>query len=187
MLFTHRSIHAHRHQPQLFTHSCYILYHSPTFILTSITHSFNTFSTLNTHLTQDSFFRPFIHSCPHKHQPEPFAWSSIDIDPMSSRYRSHINIDINSVLAYSLYSFVAHPFIQHTEHPRIIHNITHINSGLINDHLSKMTGFYIINHNPYLRYPLKATSITSGIKRLLKAPIRTKNQRISGKTSIRPS
>ena len=153
----HTSQHSHRHQPQLFTHSCYIQYHSPTFILTSITHSFNTFNTHLTHTLNTRLIHSFLPT--NTNQPEPFK-PSIDIDPIS-RYRSHINIDINSVSTQSLYSFVAHSFTQHTQHPHFIHNIIHINSYLINDQLIKIITVYILNHNSYLSYLLKAASITT--------------------------
>ena len=90
--------------------------HITTFTLTDTSHNHSlihvTFSIINpnshrqaphihlthlTRLTHDSFVHPFIHSYPHKHQPEPFARSSIDMNPISSRYRSHINIDIISI------------------------------------------------------------------------------------------
>ena len=98
----------------------------------SITHSFNTISTFNIHLTCDSLFHPFIYSYPHKHQPtrtirtiiywhrSDIIWISI---PYQLRYQQPINIIIIPI---------RRPLI-HTTHRATV---------------------YILNHNPYLSYPL---------------------------------
>ena len=157
MLITHHSVHAHRHQPQLFTHSCYILYHSPTFALTSIIHSLNTF---NIHLTHNSFIHSFIHSYPqtpanqnHSHH-------------LLTSIRYHLDIDHRSTsisIAYQ-HNHYTHSSPTHSHNTHSTHTLfttSHINSYLINDQLIKIITVYISNHNSYLIYLLKATSITS--------------------------
>ena len=157
MLITHQSIHAHRHQPQLFTHSCYILYHSSTFAFTSITHPFNTF---NTHLTHDSFIHSFIHSYPQTQTNQNYSHHLVtsiqrhfDIDPIS------ISISIAYQHNHYTHSSPIHSHNTHSTHT--LFTTSHINSYLINDQLIKIITVYILNHNPYLSYLLMATSITT--------------------------
>ena len=171
MLITHHSIHAHRHQQQLFTHSCYILYHSPTFTLTFITRSFNTFNTHLTHLTHDSFIHSFILT--HKNTNQNHSH-----DHLLTSIRYHLDIDHISTsksIAYQ-HNHYTHSSPTHSHNTHNTHTLfstSHINSYLINDQLIKIITVYILNHNSYLSYPLKATNITSWINWPLEVPSRT--------------
>ena len=83
----HTSHHSRSQTPATIIHSCYIHYHSSTFILTSITYPFNT---LNTRLTHDSFIQHtqhphFIHNITHQFV---FNQGSVDKNNNSLHFKS---------------------------------------------------------------------------------------------------
>ena len=155
MLFTHHSIPTDTSHNYSLIHVTFTIIHPhsywhPSHIhLTQLTH---TWHTLNTRLIHSS-----IHSYPqtptnqnHSHHLLTSIQYHFDIDPIS----------ISISIAYQ-HNHYTHSSPIHSHNTHTLFTTSHISSYLINDQLIEIIIVYILNHNSYLSYLLKATSITS--------------------------